>query len=59
MKSFKRIAIALASVATFGAAYMSVVLIEPLADLAVLAGAKALHGLAKTGLVTPRLYNAA
>ena len=49
----------LASVAAFGAAYMSVVLIEPLADLAVLAGAKALHGLAKTGLVTPRLYNAA
>lgn len=49
----------LAAVASFGAAYMSVVLIEPLADLAVLAGAKALHGLSKTGLVTPRLYNAA
>ena len=49
----------LAAVASFGAAYMSVVLIEPLADLAVLAGAKALHGLSKTGLVTPRHYNAA
>jgi ABC-type Co2+ transport system permease subunit len=44
------------SVATFGAAYMLVVLIEPLVDLAVLAAAKSLSGLEKTGLVTPRLY---
>lgn len=44
------------SVATFGAAYMLVVLIEPLVDLAMLAAAKSLRGLEKTGLVTPRLY---
>lgn len=49
----------LANIASFGAAYMMVILIEPLADLAVLAGAKSLHGLAKTGLFTPRLTNAA
>lgn len=46
------------SVWTFGAAYMLVVLIEPVADLAVLAGAKALRGLEKSGLVTSRLYSA-
>lgn len=46
----------LTSIATFGGAYMLVVLAEPLIDLAVLAGAKALRGLGKTGLVTPRLY---
>ncbi len=43
-------------IATFGAAYMMVVLIEPLVDLAVLAGAKSLHGLRRSGLVTPRLF---
>ena len=48
-----------ASVATFGAAYMTVVLIEPIADLAVLWLAKSLRGLEKSGLVTRRLYNAA
>lgn len=47
---------ALTSVATFGAAYMSVVLLEPLVDLAVLAGAKSARGLRGSGLVTPRLY---
>lgn len=47
---------ALGPVAGFGAAYMLVVLIEPLVDLAVLAGAKALHGLPGSALVTPRLY---
>ena len=40
-------------------AYMLVVLIEPLADLAILATAKALRGLEGTGMVTPRLYKAA
>lgn len=47
----------LAAIATFGLAYMAVVLIEPIADLAVLAGAKALkaHG---SPLVAPRLYAA-
>lgn len=49
----------LASVASFGAAYMAVVLIEPLADLAVLALAKTLHGLHGSPWVTPRLYQAA
>lgn len=47
----------LASIGTFGVAYMAVVLIEPLADLAVLAAAKAVkaHG---SVFVTPRLYAA-
>lgn len=47
----------LTSIATFGAAYMLVVLLEPLVDLAVLAGAKLARGLGRTGLVTPRLYS--
>ncbi|WP_039019533.1 energy-coupling factor ABC transporter permease [Halocynthiibacter namhaensis] len=46
----------MASVVTFGGAYMLVVLIEPIADLAVLAGAKSLRGLEISGLFTPRLY---
>ena len=49
----------LASVGMFGAAYLTVILLEPLIDLGVLAGAKALRGLGGTGLVTPRLHNAA
>ena len=49
----------MASVYTFGAAYMMVILIEPLVDLAVLAAAKSLRGLERSGLVTPRLYAAA
>lgn len=44
------------SVATFGGAYMLVVLLEPLADLAILAAAKLASGLGKTGLVNPRLH---
>ncbi|MFN4202249.1 MAG: energy-coupling factor ABC transporter permease [Tabrizicola sp.] len=48
----------LAAIGTFGLAYMVVVLIEPIADLAVLAGAKALRAQG-SGLVTPRLYSAA
>ncbi|KGB82391.1 hypothetical protein JT55_07665 [Rhodovulum sp. NI22] len=48
----------IASVLTFGGAYMLVVIIEPLADLAVLAGAKALRGLSNTPLLTSRVYNA-
>lgn len=47
-----------ASVLSFGAAYMLVVLIEPIADLAVLAGAKALKGKSSM-LFTPRLTQAA
>ncbi|MCE6951434.1 energy-coupling factor ABC transporter permease [Cereibacter sphaeroides] len=47
------------SVATFGSAYMLVVLIEPLTDLAVLAAAKAARGRMPAGLFTPRLHQAA
>lgn len=48
----------LAAITTFGGAYMLVVIVEPLADLAVLAAAKALRGLRGSALVTPRLYDA-
>lgn len=44
------------AVAAFGGAYMLVVILEPLVDLAVLAAAKAARGLSKTGLVNPRLH---
>ena len=46
-----------ASVFSFGAAYMTVVLLEPLVDLAVLAGAKALGSLQNSSFVNNRLYN--
>lgn len=52
----------LQDVGSFGLAYMTVVLLEPLIDLALLAGAKALRGLPGVGatmLVTPRLHRAA
>ncbi|WP_339771360.1 energy-coupling factor ABC transporter permease [uncultured Pseudosulfitobacter sp.] len=49
----------LGAVWTFGAAYMLVVLIEPLVDLAVLAAAKTLRQSSLRGLFTARLYNAA
>jgi len=49
----------LASIGSFGVAYMSVVLLEPLVDLAVLAVAKRLHRLQGTGLFTPRLHSPA
>ena len=47
------------SVLTFGSAYMTVVTLEPLLDLAVLAGAKATHRLRGSALVERRLYQAA
>lgn len=50
----------LQSVGSFGAAYMTVVLLEPLIDLAVLAAAKGLRGMsgkAGTVLMTPRLHH--
>ena len=50
---------AFASVTTFGLAYMLVVTIEPLVDLAVLAGAKSLKDLKDSGLVNRRLHVAA
>lgn len=46
----------LASVGSFGAAYMLVVLVEPLVDLAVLAAAKAIGGGARSPLVTARMF---
>jgi ABC-type Co2+ transport system permease subunit len=49
----------LANIATFAGSYMLVIVIEPLADLAVLALAKSLRGVTAEGLVTPRLHNAA
>lgn len=48
-----------ASVSGFAAAYALVIVIEPLIDLAVLAGAKSLKGLKGSPLVTERLYSAA
>ncbi|SDB26472.1 energy-coupling factor ABC transporter permease [Pseudomonas sp. NFACC13-1] len=47
------------SILTFGSAYMTVVILEPLLDLAVLAGAKATHRLRGSTLVERRLYQAA
>ena len=49
----------LANIATFAASYALVIVIEPLADLAVLALAKSLRGVTAPGFVTPRLHNAA
>ncbi|MFH0300899.1 energy-coupling factor ABC transporter permease [Bradyrhizobium sp. 31Argb] len=49
----------LANIETFAASYALVVLIEPLADLAVLALAKSLRAVTAEGFVTRRLHNAA
>lgn len=49
----------LAQVASFGLAYMTVVIFEPLLDLAVLAAAKSLHQLADSKVFHSRLYNTA
>lgn len=46
-------------IATFAAAYMTVVLLEPLLDLAVLAGAKALRRYKDSALFVNRLHHAA
>ncbi len=43
---------------TFGVAYMGVVLLEPVLDLGVLAGAKAMHKLKGSPVVDQRLYTA-
>ncbi|TGO03036.1 cobalt transporter [Candidatus Thiomargarita nelsonii] len=48
----------LASVASFTVAYSTVVLLEPVVDIAVLAGAKTLDQLQNSGFVTARLYHA-
>lgn len=49
----------LSNVASFGAAYMSVILLEPLIDLALLAGAKAIRHVRHSVLVQQRVYHAA
>ncbi len=46
----------MANIVTFGGAYMLVILIEPIADLAVLAGAKTLYRLEGSGLLSERVY---
>jgi len=46
-------------IATFGVAYLSVILIEPLADLAVLAGTKAVRRLREGAWLEPRLFSPA
>lgn len=47
------------SIATFGSAYMLVIVVEPLADLAVLAAGKAIHALRGSAFIERRLYNPA
>lgn len=49
----------LGNVASFGLAYMTVIIIEPLIDLAVLATAKSWASLSKSNLVRHRLYHEA
>lgn len=44
-------------IGAFGMAYMAVILVEPLVDLAVLATAKALRGFDVSKVFHPRLYN--
>ena len=48
-----------AAVASFGAAYLLVIVVEPLADLAVLAAAKTMRSLEGSRWVAPRLHMAA
>ncbi|MGP4056722.1 energy-coupling factor ABC transporter permease [Mycobacterium sp. 4D054] len=50
---------AVSSVAIFGAAYLLVIIVEPLADLGVLAGAKSLERLKNGAWLEPRLFNPA
>lgn len=49
----------LVEIASFGAAYMLVVLAEPLIDLGVLAAAKAIRAVKDTGVFQTRLYDPA
>jgi ABC-type Co2+ transport system permease subunit len=46
-------------IATFGAAYMLVIIVEPLADLGVLAAAKGLHRVQNSPILERRLFNPA
>lgn len=47
------------AISTFGGAYMLVIVVEPLVDLLVLAGAKLIHGLRGSLMVDRRLFDAA
>ncbi|MGO3345327.1 MAG: energy-coupling factor ABC transporter permease [Marinomonas sp.] len=47
----------IASVASFGIAYLSIVLVEPVLDLVILAGAKGLKRFQHSSLVERRLFN--
>lgn len=47
----------MSSVASFGLAYLSVVLIEPVLDLAILAGAKSLNRFKHSSLLETRLFS--
>lgn len=49
----------LLQVGQFGVAYLAVIAVEPLVDLAVLAGVKGLHWLGDSGVFHARLYRAA
>lgn len=49
----------LAEVGAFGIAYMAVIMIEPVVDLAVLAAAKGMHRFSDSKLFHSRLYRAA
>lgn len=49
----------LSAVASFGAAYLLVVIVEPIADLAVLAAAKRFRGTQHSGLFAKRLFSPA
>ncbi len=49
----------LVQVLSFGAAYMTVIILEPLVDLGVLAAAKWMHALKDTPLVNKRVYTPA
>ncbi|WP_425092797.1 energy-coupling factor ABC transporter permease [Tropicimonas sp. S265A] len=46
----------MAAIAAFGAAYMLVIIIEPLVDLAVLAGAKSIRDISKWQVFHPHLH---
>ncbi len=46
----------LTAIAAFAGAYVTVIVVEPVVDLAVLAGAKFLHRLKDSGLFTYRLF---
>lgn len=48
-----------AAIGSFGGAYLLVIIVEPLVDLAVLAAAKALNGLKGSPLFERRLFDAA